>query len=787
MKRVLWALCVFTLALIVGAGAVAFSIYDQYWTQLPPISRLLEYDPPVATRVYADSGELVGEFYFEKRYLTPIDQIPDVVRNAFVAAEDSAFYEHRGIDFLGIARAALANLRAGDVVQGGSTITQQVVKALLLTPERSYRRKLREAMLSLKLEREVSKDEILYLYLNQIYLGDGNYGIGAATDSYFGKKVADIGVAEAAMLAGLPKAPSRYSPSRNPAGALNRQHYVLRRMLEEKFISLGEYRTAMREGLPSVEHGLARAKVGSYYVEYVRRYLIDRFGANAPYHKGFRVHTGMNLELQAKAEDAVRTGIEKLDVELGYLAPAGRIPKNELEERLDTDRQRPELEVLEARAVYEAVVTASRPGTLTATLGPRTSQIDVSKLHWHPGIEQQDRRFEIGDLIEVTPVANEDGSVSLALTQTPRVTAALVSVEPTTGQVKAMVGGYDFAHSQFNRAVQAYRQPGSAFKPLVYAAALDSGYTPASIILDAPIQFVDHDRIWKPQNYSRRFYGPTTLRKALEHSRNVVTVRVVQDLGVDTVVSYVNKQFPFSRRIGRNLSVGLGTSEVTPLELTMAYSAFAAGGKRADPVFITHIEDADGNLVDEDWGQTTQAISAQTAYLISSMLEGVVQSGTGRSVRVLNRPVAGKTGTTNDQVDAWFVGYTPDLLTTVWVGYDDNRTLGPTGTGGRVAAPLWLAFMKEAIAGRPVTDFEMPSGIKCVMVDPDTGMRARADNMSAYLECFKEGTEPTEFTPIWRYDPRLGTEVLVTDERPGSQSISAPAPPTHDTRGQIFQ
>jgi penicillin-binding protein 1A len=346
--RLRWILTVGVLALAVAGGAFAFTIYDQFWTQLPPISRLIEYRPPVATRVYADDGALVGEFYFEKRYLTPIDAIPDVVRNAFVAAEDSSFYTHPGIDFLGITRAALANFRAGDVVQGGSTITQQVVKALLLTPERSYRRKLREAMLSLKIEHELSKDEILYLYLNQIYLGDGNYGIGAAAESYFGKSVADLDLAEAALLAGLPKAPSRYSPTHNPEGALTRQRYVLRRMLDEGFVTLGQYRTALHRGLP-VTSGTqtAHAQTGSYYVEYVRRSLIDRFGDDAPYHKGFRVYTAMNLDMQRTAEETVRSGIEKLDAELGYLGALSRIPKNAVQERVEQDRKKPDLAALQ--------------------------------------------------------------------------------------------------------------------------------------------------------------------------------------------------------------------------------------------------------------------------------------------------------------------------------------------------------------------------------------------------------------------------------------------------------
>ena len=525
------------LALGVGAGAVGFTLYDQYWLRLPPINKLLTYDPPVATRVYADDGQLISEFFFEKRYLTPIDKIPLVVRAAFVAAEDSKFYEHPGIDFEGILRAFFVNVRAGDVVQGGSTITQQVVKSLLLTPERSYRRKIREVILSLKLERELSKDEILYLYLNQIYLGDGNYGIGAAARSYFGKDPSELTLPEAALLAGLPKAPSRYSPTRNAEGALMRQRYVLKRMLEEQLIDEASYHAAIHQGLSVVQRNKPRATPGSYYTEYVRRYLVEHFGERATYHQGFRVYTAMNLDLQQQAEDTVRRGIEKLDLALGYLGPRTKLAKEEVEHRLALDNADPNLAELEVGRIYEGVVTEVKSGKITVTVGRHTSQVDVSKVDWHAEVTAKDRSFEVGDLVETTPVEGKSGRL-LALTQSPEVEAALVAIDTRTGQVKAMVGGYDYARSQFNRATQAFRQPGSAFKPLVYAAAFDSGFTPASIILDAPIQFVDHDQIWSPENFTETYYGPTTLRHALEQSRNVVTVRFVQEMGVDAVAKY---------------------------------------------------------------------------------------------------------------------------------------------------------------------------------------------------------------------------------------------------------
>jgi len=752
------------LALGVTAGAIGFTLYDQYWLRLPPLSKLLTYDPPVATRVYADDGQLVSEFFFEKRYLTPMDRIPSVVRDAFVAAEDSEFYRHRGIDLKGISRAFFANLRAGDVVQGGSTITQQVVKSLLLTPERSYRRKLREVLLSLKIERELSKDEILYLYLNQIYLGDGNYGIGAAARSYFGKDPSELTLPEAALLAGLPKAPSRYSPTRNAEGALTRQRYVLTRMLEEGYITPTAYRAAVRQGVSVVQRNKPRATVGSYYAEYVRRFLVEHFGERATYYQGYRVYTALNLNLQAIAEDTVRRDIETLDLELGYLGPREQLTKDAYEKRLADDDADPELAELEIGRIYQAVVTATKPGRMTVAVGKHTSQIDVSKVTWHGEVAAKERRFEVGDVVEATPV-DSNGVKLLALTQSPEVEAALVAIDAHSGQVKAMVGGYDFARSQFNRATQAYRQPGSAFKPLVYAAALDAGYTPASVILDAPIEFVDHDKIWSPKNFSRLYYGPTTLRVALEKSRNVVTVRVVQELGVDKVAKYVNR-FGFARPMGRNLSLGLGTSEVTPVELVSAYSTFANDGKRLSPLFITRIEDSNGKLIEEFASKPTDITSPQTAYLITSMLEGVVQNGTGTAAKALGRPVAGKTGTTNDQHDAWFIGYTPDLLAGVWVGYDDHRPLGRNATGGHVAAPIWVDFMKDAIRDKPTTAFAMPEGIRCVLIDRATGLRARDGDWDAPLECFKEGTEPQAVAPMWQPEPTTGTEAALPEGTP---------------------
>lgn len=743
------------------AGAAAYTIYEDYWKELPTLQGVRDYTPPVATRIYDRDGGLIDEVYTERRYLVPIDQIPTHVRSAFVAAEDSEFYSHKGIDFIGITRAMMANLKAGAVVQGGSTITQQVVKALILTPERSYDRKLREALLALRLETEFSKSEILELYLNQIYFGDGNYGVKAAAESYFAKELADITIAEAALLAGLPQAPSRYSPTRNPEAAHKRKRYVLRRMLEEGFINQGDYHAAMREEIVIASSAADASRVRGYYTEYVRLKLEEVVGKDSAYSQGFDVHTSMDSRLQAFADLAVRRGLEKVDLMLGYRGPY----RPGAEEEGDADvpphfgRSAAAGKALLPETLYRARVTAVEKESLTVQLGERQATVETKSLRW--ASRTKDRTIKVGDYVAVRtsrpgePAPEEkeaaDGDaeepskvepLALHLGQVPELQAALIAVDLTDGGLVSMVGGYDFLDSQFNRATQAKRQPGSAFKPFIYSAALDNGLTPASVVYDEPIQYQDHDKVWAPQNYSRDYYGLTTLRTALEKSRNVVTVKVLDAVGVNRTVEYL-KAFEFEKPIGRHLSIALGSEEMTLMDLTSAYTVFANGGTKIDPVVVRRISNADDRTVWADRPAEKQAISKQTAALITSMLEGVVQRGTAVRVRALGRPVAGKTGTTNDQRDAWFMGYTPDMVVGVWVGYDDHRrSMGKIGTGSQMAAPIWLEFMKNALEGKPVRYFETPEGINCVTIDSATGFRADINTEKPFLECFKEGTEP---------------------------------------------
>ena len=718
----------FVVGTLASAGA-GYILYSEITANLPDVESLTQYRPPMVTQVLADDGTVMGEFYLEKRYLVPFERIPAMVRNAFLAAEDDGFYRHGGIDFVSVGRAFLSNLAAGQKVQGGSTITQQVVKQILLSPQKSYERKIKEMILALRLERQLTKDQILWLYLNNLYLGSGVYGVGAAAREYFGKNVEQLTLAEAALLAGLPQAPSRYSPVKNWALAKGRQRYVLERMAEVGFITAAEAGAALREPLSLAPHR-SNFVAAPYYVEQVRRLLEERYGQTGLYALGLRVHTPASLRLQAMAETALRDGLEDLTKRQGYGDTIRRLDAKELEAFTREQTEALKGRGLEAERLYDAVVTAVSSGKRSVTV-----HLQVGPFHGQlapPGDNNCRRRagHRVGDVIRVRLTeASSDGTTQFDCTDSPPVQGALVAMEPSTGDVKALVGGFDFEDSQFNRAVQSLRQPGSAFKPFIYAAALDRDFTPASVIVDEPISFRANGRVWTPQNYDNRYHGPTTLRDALTFSRNVVTVKLAMKVGLSYLVSYIPK-LGIHTPLSKNLSLALGASEVTPLELTAAYGTFANLGRRAEPRFITRITDNQGNVIDEHLPDTEQVIAPETAYQMTSMLESVVQRGTGRRAADLGRPAAGKTGTTNDVNDAWFIGYTPQLLAGVWVGFDEKRSLGRGETGGHVATPIWTEFMEAALEGQPVLDFPVPDGIRCSLV------------RSGRLECFRRGTEP---------------------------------------------
>ena len=759
-------------ALLVG-GVVGWAVYRELTANLPPVDKLLGYQLPVASRVYADDGTLLGEFFIEKRYLVPLANIPPLVRDAFLAAEDASFYRHKGVDFLGIARAAIANFSAGEVVQGGSTITQQVVKALLLSPEKSYERKAKEILLALRLERQLSKDEILYLYLNLIYLGNGAYGVGAAAQEYFGKEVSTLTLAEAALLAGLPQAPSRYSPLRHWDRAKHRQRYVLEQMARNSFVSWEDAEQALQAQLQLTQREAQSPAylAAPFFVEHVRRMLEDRYGGSAPYQAGLKVYTTVNLPMQRAAEQAIRKGLDKVDEGRTRGRPLRRLSNAEAQRFLASAQKTRDTASPEPGRSYQALVLGpAAGGQFRVQVNRFTGLLGSTPEHpLPPGLARNDvlavrRQPGPGEVPQFT--ADPD----------PQLEGGLVSIEPATGFVKAMVGGYDFQRSQFNRVTQALRQPGSAFKPFVYAAALDHGYTAASVIVDAPIVLTGGSQAWMPQNYDEKFNGPTTLRNALAQSRNVVTVKLAQNIGLNYLVGYLPR-FGFAHPFAKNLSIALGSAEVTLLELARAYTVFTNQGRRVEPLFITRITDPHGRVLEEFTPHSDPVLSPETAYIVTSMLKSVVERGTGRRVQALGRPVAGKTGTTNDMHDAWFVGYTPDLLTGVWVGYDSERSLGKEQTGGRVAAPIFLEYMQAALAGSPVTDFPVPDGITLVSIKQGSGQLASASSQDAFLECFKRGSEPQQSeTDDASFDDELGRAVARLRGPGGETAIGEAAP-----------
>jgi penicillin-binding protein 1A len=747
------------MVLLVVAAIGAFGLYRHLAAGLPRIDSLGDYRPPIISSVYADDGRKIGEFYTERRIVIGLDQIPLRLRQAFVAAEDSRFYQHRGIDLASILRAFFKNLRAGTIVQGGSTITQQVTKSFLLTPERSYTRKIREAILAYRIDRVFSKDEILYLYLNQIYLGHGAYGVAAAAENYFDKRVADLNLAECTMLAGLPQAPSRYSPFSHPDRARQRQIYVLNRMVEEGMVSPAEARMAEETELDIKPRRNWFFEEVPVYTEHVRRYVIERYGEQRLLNDGLQIYTAVDTAAQKVARREIDKGLRALDKRRGYRGPLEQLTPEAAKEWM---AHRASAAVPVPGEIREAVVTAvdDRSSEVHVNLGSRAGMIRMTGMQWArpldpvsgkvaARLEKPGEILKVNDLVQVRVEAAGQGNTPLDLTleQVPKVEGALLCLENGTGHVKAMIGGRDFAASQFNRAVQSRRQPGSAFKPIVYAAAIDKGYTPASILIDAPIIYHDEERdfTWKPRNYGRRFHGPTSLRQALAKSRNVVTVKLLRDIGVEYVIDYA-RRLGIMSPLAPNLSIALGSSGVSLLELLEAYAVFANQGERREPIFITRIVDRDGNVLEEAEDRPEPVISHATAYIVTNLLEGVVQEGTGQRVKALGRPVAGKTGTTDDLHDAWFMGYTPGFTTGVWVGFDDDTPLGDGETGSRAASPIWLGFMQALLQNRPVKMFTVPEGVVFAKIDTETGLLAIAESEETRFECFKEGTEPTTYS-----------------------------------------
>ena len=727
-----WMLGLVSLGLVaalVGAGTLAglFFLYGKD-KSLPRITSIHDYQPKAVTRILDRKGRLVGEVFTERRTLVPFKRMPRLLIRAVVAAEDADFFKHRGLDYLGMLRAFFINLRAGGFVQGGSTITQQVVKTFFLSPERTIRRKMQEVILARRLENELKKEEILYLYLNQIYFGHGNYGVQEASSYFFNKPVEQLSLSEHALLAGLPQSPNRLSPLRHPERAKKRQTYVLGQMARLKFISQDVRATVVAAPIKVVRRVRPYLGEAPELMGKVEGELKARHGENKLDTLGLEVHATLDVKLQAAAREAVQWGLRALDARQGHRRRLRHLKGKQLASTLGK-LKKTQRNFVQGRR-YLAVVTRvdDKSSALEIDLGRHKDRVLLpDDPRYNPQGDSPSRRFSPGDLIRVRKAAKH-----FRFEGGPQ--AALVAMDPRTGHVLAMVGGYKFRKGDFDRASQARRQPGSAFKPFVYAAALDSEkFTPASVIDDAPVTIGN----WKPRNFDGRYRGPMRMRQAMAHSINSVAAKVMEAATVARVRTLATAM-GIRSPLGKDLSLALGTSEVYPLELATAYCAFANGGKAVTPRYIK--SPAPKTPAEE----VRQVLRPEVAFLTASMMQSVVQEGTARRAQRLRRPVAGKTGTTNGHRDAWFAGFTPNLVTVVWVGFDDPKSLGPKETGGQAALPIWVRFMQAALKGQPKVDFSQPPGVVVQRVDPETGLLAPAGATAFLEEFFISGTEPKE-------------------------------------------
>lgn len=770
------------LGILVLAG-IAWYVTDLS-KDLPSEEVLASYEPPVTTRIHAADGALMSEYARQRRLFLPIQAVPDLVKQAYLSAEDKNFYTHPGVDMMSLAGAMYVNLKnlgTNRRTIGASTITQQVAKNFLLSSERTVDRKIKEAVLALRIEQAYSKDRILELYLNEIFLGLGAYGVAGASLTYFDKPVNDLKLHEAAYLAALPKAPNNYHPFTKTEAAIERRNWVIDQMVRNGFVSFEEAEEAKAQGLDVNPRRRSNYLFASeFFSEEVRREIVDRYGEDALYEGGLSIRTTLDPQIQLMARKALQNGLVAFDEKRGWRGPRGRI------EELGGDwgMQFGEIEALRDQPEWSlAVVLAVGEEDAAVGIKPTTDvsgelsddrklgRITWENMKWAGDIRIKDQEprkanspagvLVVGDVVFVSKLEAEG---EYRLQQPPEIQGALVAMSPHTGRVLGMAGGFSFAQSQFNRATQAYRQPGSSFKPFVYAAALDNGYTPSSVVLDAPIQVEQggNQGIWEPKNYDGGYAGPSTLRVGIERSRNLMTVRLAKDMGMPLVSEYA-KRFGIYDDLSPLLSMSLGSGETTVLRMVAAYAVLANGGKKINPSIIDRIQDRYGKTIFKheervcdscnaaEWqGQAEpvlidnreQVLDPMTAYQTTSMLEGVVRNGTAVVVNKLGVPVAGKTGTTNDERDAWFVGYTPDLVVGVYIGYDNPRPMGRGNTGGGLAAPIFLDFMQQALAGKPPVDFRVPRGLRLIPIDRKTGLQAQTGQEGVILEAFKPGTAP---------------------------------------------
>lgn len=748
------ALKLLVIAFAAGVLSIVFLFFILSFG-LPTMESLKDYKPSPGTMILAEDGRVLGQIKIEKGVYVPFKRIPKYMVNALLATEDPRFFQHTGIDYRGILRAALKNIIAVRVAQGGSTITQQLTKVVFLSPERKIKRKIKEIILARRLEKELSKEDILELYLNKVYFGHGAYGVQMASKTYFGKNIWEVNQAEAALLAGLPKSPTAYSPYSDIDLTKLRQWHVLKRMVAEGYLTEEQSKKIYDQPL-NLENLRTQEEVAPFIVDYIRKYIEKKYGPDKLYQGGLKVYTSINLDIQRTANMALKEGLRALDKRQGF---RGRVGFKQLKSE---PIQWGSLHVMvkpgesfngHVLAVDDSYITVKGRGMMGyivqddmawALINPRKAKDATNEFKKPADIVKP------GDIIKVR-LKDYDKKKQLAaflLEQTPLVEGAVVSIEPYTGYVRALVGGYDFVEGGFNHAMEAKRQPGSSFKPFIYGAALENGFTPASILMDLPVIHEKDEynkKGWKPTNYDERFLGPMRLRTALALSRNAVTVGLLEKIGL-------NKAIDFARRAGitspisYDYTTALGSSAVTPLELTSAYATFASQGIRADPVIIKSIIDGNGVELESYEPQPKEAIDRTTAYLVTSLLKSVVQEGTGRGAQVIGKPLAGKTGTTNNYIDAWFVGYAPSMVTGVWVGYDNSQaSLGNKETGARAALPIWINVMAKALEGKPAEDFTATDDVMFVKIDPESGLLAREGAGEVYTDVFRRGTEPTQY------------------------------------------
>ena len=782
-------LLLFTVAIAGGAGTLY--VFHQFGKGLPDYHQLADYDPLVMTRIHAGDGRLLNEYAIERRVFVPLTAMPGLVVQAFIAAEDKNFFQHPGIDVTGVARAIVTNLKnigQGRRLVGASTITQQVAKNFLLTNEVSWERKVKEAILALRIERAIPKERILELYLNEIYLGFQAYGVAAAALNYFDKSLDELSIAEASFLAALPKAPNNYHPMRQYEAAVSRRNWVIGRLVEEGFISPEQGARARAEPLVIRKRQETQFVRADFFAEQVRRELLGLYGEDKLYTGGLSVRTTVDPRLQDMADRILRQGLETYDLRHGWRGPLAVAPEGV--DLYETIREFDAPKGMEGRTA--AIVVQFDDAGVDIALaaaedggGLRYGRIPLAEMTWARAWKKGEKRgpkikkpadvLGVGDIIAVLPVthsAGEDGAegdayppATYKLSQLPEVEGGLVALDPHTGRVLAMSGGYSYERSEYNRVTQAYRQPGSAFKPFVYLAALESGYTPSTLILDAPFVIDQGPGLpkWRPANYTKKFYGPSTMRLGIEKSRNLMTVRLAQAVGMDRIAEYA-RRFDLVDDMPEQLAMSLGAGETSLLRITNAYAMLVNGGRRITPTFIDRIQDRNGLTVFRHdvrecpkceapyWtGQAVPVVPDNrekladpgSAYQIVSMLDGVVQRGTGRRIRAVGKPLAGKTGTTNKQVDTWFVGFAPDLAVGVYVGFDTPRGLGYRETGSSVTAPIFRDFMQAALEGKPGIPFRIPPDIRLVRINGSTGAPAQPGEKGVILEAFKAGNVPT--------------------------------------------